>query len=315
MRISSPSTKSTSRSSAATRTCCPVVDRSRISIHSRSASHRATCSKAVGSKSAPRSRLSTRSTFLSNSAVTPRSSSYAATRRAGSLTRSVPSRKASPSPIVRRTSERNRARASGSRLPIVEPRKAISLRGCRGSSARCFSKSPTTGSTSREGNRSATAALASFSTAGSTSKGTKRRSVAASVSAPISSWVFSEVPLPSSTRVSAAQARAISHDVPVEDRALGPGRVVLLQPGDLVEELAAPGVVEVLRRQGLRLRGQPGTHVVGHLRGQRARVEVDLRVQDGHQLSRGVTVTWAVSLRLTSSRCRSGTSTQRASSS
>jgi hypothetical protein len=34
-----------------------------------------------------------------------------------------------------------------------------------------------------------------------------------------------------------------------QDRRLGPGRVVLGQPGDLLEQLAAALVVEVLRRQ------------------------------------------------------------------
>jgi len=61
-----------------------------------------------------------------------------------------------------------------------------------------------------------------------------------------------------------------------EDGPLGPRRVVLGQPGDLVEQLAAAGVVEVLRRQGLRARGQPGPHVGRELVGQGLVAQVSL---------------------------------------
>ena len=46
-----------------------------------------------------------------------------------------------------------------------------------------------------------------------------------------------------------------------QDLALGAGRVVLGQRGDLLEQLAAAGVVEPLRRQRLRARGQAGPGV------------------------------------------------------
>ena len=60
-----------------------------------------------------------------------------------------------------------------------------------------------------------------------------------------------------------------------EDRALGPGRVVLGQLGDLLEELRAALVVEVLRRQLLRLGGEAGADVARHRRGS-VGVEMDL---------------------------------------
>ncbi len=126
VRSSSPAAKSTARSSAGTFTVCAVRERSRISIHSRSASHRATWSNASGSKSAPSSRSTTASTFLLNAAVTPAASSYARTSTSSSLTRSVPSSSPSPGASSARTEARNSARSAGSRLPIVPPRNASS---------------------------------------------------------------------------------------------------------------------------------------------------------------------------------------------
>src|SRR5262249_19528339 len=52
-----------------------------------------------------------------------------------------------------------------------------------------------------------------------------------------------------------------------EDRALGPGRVVLLELGDPLEQLRAALVVEPLRRQLLRPGGEAGADVARHLRG------------------------------------------------
>ena len=66
------------------------------------------------------------------------------------------------------------------------------------------------------------------------------------------------------------------HSVGLEDGALGPGRVVLGQTGDLVEEPAAPVVVEVDRRELLGLGGQAGPDVGLHGRPQVGRGEVDL---------------------------------------
>ena len=73
-------------------------------------------------------------------------------------------------------------------------------------------------------------------------------------------------PDPSSINVlgEPAAVRISPHRVD-EDLALGAGRVVLGQLGDLLEELRTALVVEVLRRQLLRLGGQPGAYLVGHL--------------------------------------------------
>ena len=73
---------------------------------------------------------------------------------------------------------------------------------------------------------------------------------------------LSQVPAPSSTRVSAPAAAAISAGVLFEQRALGPGQVVLGEAGDLVEELAAPVVVEPHGGQPLLLGAEPDAHVV-----------------------------------------------------
>ena len=152
VRISSPSANSTVSPMAGRRTVCAMHERSRISIHSAPASHTATCSNASRSKSAPSSVLSTASTFLLNSAVTPASSSYAATSVAGSLTRSVPSRKKSPGRSWARTRLRKAARWPGSRFPIVLPRKATS----RGAGA-----APSAGNPSRSVKSDATARTSS----------------------------------------------------------------------------------------------------------------------------------------------------------
>jgi hypothetical protein len=64
-------------------------------------------------------------------------------------------------------------------------------------------------------------------------------------------------------------ARA-AHDrvgVVPQDRALGPGRVVLREVADAVEQLRAAGVVEVLGRQLLERTGQAVEDVVGQRRG------------------------------------------------
>ena len=76
-----------------------------------------------------------------------------------------------------------------------------------------------------------------------------------------SSLVFSEVPLPSSTNVSAPDAAAISAERSRRISRLGAGRVVLGQPGDLVEQVAAHRVVEPLGRQRFRRLGQAVVHI------------------------------------------------------
>ena len=83
------------------------------------------------------------------------------------------------------------------------------------------------------------------------------------VNASSSSRVFSDEPEPSSISVLAPVSAGDVGGVLGQHRPLGPGRVVLRQPGDLLEQLAAPGVVEPLRRQPLRRRrstrpGRPG---------------------------------------------------------
>ena len=83
------------------------------------------------------------------------------------------------------------------------------------------------------------------------------RSVPRARSASSSSRVFSDEPEPSSTRVWAPVRAAISRGVALQDLPLGAGRVVLRQPGDLLEQLAAARVVEPLGRQPLRCRRQP----------------------------------------------------------
>ena len=164
--------------------------------------------------------------------------------------------------------------ASGARLPMVlaEERDdaACRRRGGRRGGARSRRR-PRARAT--PGYSSATAAAASRSVCSLTSKGTKRSSVPASRSASSSSRVFSDVPEPSSTSVSALVSSAMVAGVRHEDRPLGAGRVVLGEPGDLVEQLAAALVVEPLRRQRLRRGRQPGAHVgfEGARRGRRAR--------------------------------------------
>ena len=74
----------------------------------------------------------------------------------------------------------------------------------------------------------------------------------------------------------APAAATISAERVGEDRALGPGRVVLGQLGDLLEELRAALVVEVLRRQLLRRRREAGADVARPSSRAVVGVEVDL---------------------------------------
>ena len=97
-----------------------------------------------------------------------------------------------------------------------------------------------------------TLAAASRRVCSLTSNGTKRSRVPASRSASSRIRVFSDVPEPSSTSVSALVSSAMSRAWASEDAAFGAGRVVLGEAGDLVEQLAPAVVVEPLRRQRLR---------------------------------------------------------------
>ena len=65
-----------------------------------------------------------------------------------------------------------------------------------------------------------------------------------------------DVPDPSSSSVRGAGAAGDVRGLALEDLGLSPGRVVLVEPGDVVEELGAPLVVEPLRRQVLRRGGE-----------------------------------------------------------
>src|SRR5581483_1697080 len=62
----------------------------------------------------------------------------------------------------------------------------------------------------------------------------------------------------------------------IEDLALAPCRVVLLESRDVVEELRAAVVVEPLRWQHLRRRRQPDAHVAAQRAGDIGRVEMDV---------------------------------------
>ena len=100
---------------------------------------------------------------------------------------------------------------------------------------------------------------------------------------------LSQVPAPSSTRVSASAVRGDLLGVGLEDRPLGTGRVVLRQPGDLVEQLAAPVVVEPDRREplGRGASARPGRRAPWRAARSSAR-QVDV---DGRGRSGQVTVT------------------------
>ena len=99
---------------------------------------------------------------------------------------------------------------------------------------------------------SATAAAASRRVCSLTSNGTKRSRVPASRSASSRIRVFSDVPEPElDERVGPGELGDVAAWA-TRIAALGAGRVVLGEPGDLVEELAAAVVVEPLRRQRLR---------------------------------------------------------------
>ena len=92
-----------------------------------------------------------------------------------------------------------------------------------------------------------------------TSNGTKRCSVPAPAIASSSRRVLSDVPEPELDEHVGSGGRTISAACVAQDRALGAGRVVLGQSGDLVEQLAAVLVVEPHRRQRLRRRGRAPT--------------------------------------------------------
>ena len=116
------------RGRATLHAACARLARSRISIHSCSASQTATWSNASTSKSAPSSRLSTvQHVAVELGGHAGRVVVRARPGRRGSFTRSVPSSSHSPgsSTLAHRGEERRPARP-GSRLPMVPPRNATS---------------------------------------------------------------------------------------------------------------------------------------------------------------------------------------------
>ena len=140
-------------------------------------------------------------------------------------------------------SARNVARGAGARLPMVLPRNATSRVPPVGRSVevvlevaddrvdvarRAYSRA-TAAAASRQG------LLADVERHEAVERARRRASASSSIR------VFSDVPEPSSTSVSASVSSAMSAAWRDEDRALGAGRVVLGEPGDLVEELAARG--------------------------------------------------------------------------
>ena len=154
------------------------------------------------------------------------------------------------------------ARGSGARLPMVLPRNATTP-ACRrrGVRSRWCSKSPTTACTATPRTRAAIAAAASRSVCSLTSNGTKRSSVPASRErVEQQPRLLRRARAELDERVGLGALGDVAR-VLDEDRALGAGGVVLGEPGDLVEQLAAAVVVEPLRRQRLRRGGEPGAHV------------------------------------------------------
>ena len=101
-----------------------------------------------------------------------------------------------------------------------------------------------------------------------------------------------------------------------EDGPLRAGRVVLGEPGDLIEELTAALVVEPLGRQGLRLGRQAGEYVSAQRLldsvGRQVALDVGLLIVVSHASPRSVTETPSG---VAVSRLRSGMSRQAGSSS
>ena len=164
----------------------------------------------------------------------------------------------------------------------MPPRNATERRPPPGHVCRWRSKSPTTAWTSTPGTPPRWPPTASRSVASQTSNGDER---AAGV--PASAERVEEQPcLLGRARTRARRGcRRRSRATMSSARAariapLGAGRVVLGQPGDLVEQLRAPVVVEPLRREVLRgpRRARPGRRPRSAV-ARSSRVEVDVDVQ------------------------------------
>ena len=178
-------------------------------------------------------------------------------------------------PARRGTAPGARARSSRSSRRGTRPCGAPSSGTC----ARWRSKSPTTAWTSTPGYSAATWAAASRSVASDTSNGANVRRRSARWNASSRMRVFSDVPEPSSTRVSAPLGGDDVVGVREQDRALGAGRVVLGQPRDLVEQLRAAVVVEPLGREVLRGRGEAAAGVGAQCRAEVGGIEVRVDLQ------------------------------------
>ena len=154
---------------------------------------------------------------------------------------------------------------------MVEPRKTNSRRPPPGILVRCSSKSPHTASISSSGYSCCSDSPADSRTPASTSNGHEaaQRSVVAQRRQQHAGLLRgAAAEFDEGVR---AAVRGDGGRLRTQDLRLGAGRVVLGQPGDLVEQVAAHGIVEPLGRQRLRRLPQPGEHVVAQRRAPRSR--------------------------------------------
>ena len=176
-----------------------------------------------------------------------------------SFTRSTPSRKQSPGRSAARTSRRNAARGSGSRLPIVEPRNAIMRRPEPVSRSSghvllevaddaCHGEPGIFGGEQRAGLRQRRLIDVEADVPAQRSGGAQRVEQ--------QPGLLRRAGAELDERLGLGQLGDLRR-LCGEDRAFGAGGVVLGEPGDLVEELAAALVVKPLGRQGFRLAVSP----------------------------------------------------------
>ena len=230
---------------------------------------------------ARRSRLSTRSTFLLNITVTPAASLYAASSRRFAFTRSAPSKNQSPGRRTSRSAVKNRAarprRSCRWCCPGTRP-AAARPRAC-GQKRTCSLKSPTTAliveprivAPQRRGR------------VGDRRQADVERHEPAQA-ARVAERVQQQARLLRASRAELDQRRRLgrARDVArarAQDLALAPGQVVLGLAGDRLEQLRAALVVEPLRRQLLRCRGQTAARLGPQQRDAIGLGEQDLGVQ------------------------------------
>ncbi len=166
---------------------------------------------------------------------------------AGSLTRSVPSNSRSPGASRPPTVRRKRRRDPGGKLPIVPPRKATAAAadGCGQPVEVALEVADDAVHLHVEVSSTSSAARCADHALGHVDGHVARASPARARRAAAAPWSWRR-----SRARRARRRRAISSlGVGVEDRQLRARRVVLGLRADLVEQLAAAGVVEVLGRQ------------------------------------------------------------------